>query len=565
MSEHTWQIILALLAGALTSGTLIWAFFRHQTAKIEAEREQEEKNADRVQSELQAEHEAAAQQASEHAAKLEAEHTRALEHAREANEQLRREHESARQEARQAAEETARLLKVEMLEEQQRRRAELEAEIAKREDQLRQREAGLREREAALSENESTLSQREARQKTSTRRLAEEMRRVKRYRDAYRARLRRIAGLTPEQALEAWREEIRTSEDEAIQEIKRDVMLESERAYRQEAQRILIDTMQRITATPPNEISATMVQIPNEDMKGRIIGREGRNIRALESATGVTLMIDETPNSLLVSSFDPVRREIARIALERLIKDGRIHPVSIEETVSQVRDEMKDSVIELGERSLLKLRLHGVHPEIVTLLGKLHYRLSNNQNTLEHSIEVAYFCSLLASELGLDPDIAKRCGLFHDLGKAIDHDYEGSHASSAAMLLKRYGEDDRVVNAVAASHDEVAPESVYAGLLHVADSLSASRPGARANALEGYLQRVRSLEDIARNLPGVSEAYAVQAGREIRVIVEPDRMDDQEARRLARRIRRRIEEELNYPDSIRVTVIREQRFVETAK
>jgi len=467
--------------------------------------------------------------------------------------------------AKRDAEEAARLTKLELMEEQAKRRTELEAEGKQREEHLRQRDIEQRERDADLSAKETRVIEREARQVDSAKRLAEDMRRVKRYRDAYRHRLRKVSGLTQEEAEQAWKTEVRESEDETVQEIKREVLLESEKAYRREAQRILIDTMQRITATPPNEISATMVKIPNEDMKGRLIGREGRNIRAIESATGVTLMIDETPGSLLVSSFDPVRREIARIALERLIKDGRIHPVSIEETVSQVRDELQDSVIELGERSLLKLRLHGVHPEIVSLLGKLHYRLSNNQNTLEHSIEVAYFCSLLASELGLDPDLAKRCGLFHDLGKAIDHDYEGSHASSAAMLLKRYGEDERVVNAVAASHDEVAPSSVYAGLLRVADALSASRPGARANALDGYLQRVRSLEDLARHIDGVQEAYAVQAGKEIRVIVEPDKMDDQEARKLARKLRRRIEDELQYPGTIKVTVVREQRFSETAK
>lgn len=507
MTELPWQIILTLLIGAFISGVLIWATMSQRVQKKDQE--------------LLA--------------------------------------------AKRDAEEAARLTKLEFMEQQQQRRSEIEADVAQREEHLRLRENDQRAREADINTKESQVIAREQRQAESSKRLAEEMRRVKRYRDAYRHRLRKVAQMTPEEALQIWRDEVRTCEDETIKEIKREVLLDSEKAYRREAQRIIVDTMQRITATPPNEMSATMVLIPNEDMKGRLIGREGRNIRAIESCTGVTLMIDETPGSLLVSSFDPVRREIARIALERLIKDGRIHPVSIEETVASVRDELKDSVIELGERALLKLRLHGVHPEIVSLLGKLHYRLSNNQNTLEHSIEVAFFCSLLASELGLDPDIAKRCGLFHDLGKAIDHDYEGSHASSAAMLLKRYGEDERVVNAVAASHDEVAPTSVYAGLLRVADALSASRPGARANALEGYLQRVRSLEDLAREFDGIHEVYAVQAGKEIRVIVEPDHMDDQEARQLARNLRRRIEDELQYPGTIKVTVVREQRFVETAK
>ncbi|MEO0794524.1 MAG: ribonuclease Y [Verrucomicrobiota bacterium] len=507
MIEINSQILTALLIGALIGAGLIWVFWTFSASRLKAR------------------------------------------HQEELEEQ----------------EQAARQIRVDVVEEQQEKYKKTEEDLSSRNEILHQRETDIRKRESVLADREAELIDREERRTKSVSRLAQEMRRVKRYRDTYRSRLRKMTGLTKEEAIDCWKDEVRINEDESIQEIKRDVLLESERAYRKEAQRILIDTMQRITATPPNEISATMVQIPNEDMKGRIIGREGRNIRAIESATGVTLMIDETPNSLLVSSFDPVRREIARIALDRLIRDGRIHPVSIEETVTSVRDEFKDNVIELGERALLKLRLHNVHPEIVTLLGKLHYRLSNNQNTLEHSIEVAFFCSLIASELGLDPDLAKRCGLFHDLGKAIDHDYEGSHAASAAMLLKRYGEDERVVNAVAASHDEVAPSSVYAGLLRVADAVSASRPGARADALDGYLQRVRSLEDLAREIIGVSEAYAVQAGREIRVIVEPDRMDDSEARRLARHLRRRIEEELSYPGSIKVTVVREQRFVETAK
>jgi ribonuclease Y len=259
-----------------------------------------------------------------------------------------------------------------------------------------------------------------------------------------------------------------------------------------------------------------------------------------------------------------VRREIARIALEALLRDGRIHPSSIEDEIVKAEEEMHANVIDLGEGALRKLRLHDVHPEVVALLGKLHYRLSNNQNTLAHSVEVANLCALIASEIGLDPTIAKRAGLFHDLGKAADEEYEDSHAIVGAEIIKQHGEDARVVNAAAAHHQEVPAESAYAGLVMVADSLSAVRPGARASSIDGFIQRVRSIEEIAAALPGVNEAYAVQAGREVRVIVEPEVVDDEGAGQLARTIRQRIEAQLNYPGTIEITVIREKRYSETA-
>jgi len=313
-----------------------------------------------------------------------------------------------------------------------------------------------------------------------------------------------------------------------------------------------------------NDATATVVALPSEEMKGRIIGREGRNIRTFEHATGTTLMIDETPDSVLISCFDPVRREIARLALDALLRDGRIHPASIEEEVEKAEEAMNANVIELGEGALRKLRLSDVHPDVVALLGKLHYRLSNNQNTLGHSVEVANLCALIAAEIGLDPVIAKRAGLFHDLGKAVDEEYQGSHAAVGAEIIKQHGEDARVVNAAAAHHKEVPAESAYAGLVMVADSLSAVRPGARASSIDGFIQRVRSIEDIAKQQDGVSDAYAIQAGREVRVIVEPLKVDEDEARKIALLIRGRIEEELNYPGAIEITVIREQRFTQTA-
>jgi len=381
----------------------------------------------------------------------------------------------------------------------------------------------------------------------------------------YRVRLREVATLDEADLRAALREEVRKECEAELRDQRNELRARAETELKDEGRRILIDSLQRLTSTVPAEIGATLVRLPGEEMKGRIIGREGRNIKAFESATGVTLMIDETPDTVLVSSFDPVRREIARLALERLVADGRIHPASIEETVRAADAEIRDSVNTLGEKAVLRLRLSRVHPELVSLLGKLHFRLSNNQNTLDHSVEVAFISSLLASELGLDPEPAKRAGLFHDLGKAMDREVEGSHAIAASNLLRAYSEDPRVVNAVAAHHQEVPPESVYAPLLIIADTLSAARPGARSESIEGYLQRVHSLEEVARAFPGVTEAYAVQAGREVRVIVAPERITDLEARQLAQDLRRRIEDELNYPGSIKITVIREARYSEVAK
>lgn len=467
--------------------------------------------------------------------------------------------------AKKEAEITARDIRSKAQLDFEKERVERESYLNERRQKIQREEEDLQDRRQEIDRARQRLSLREAEiEKTRMESLAERAR-YENMADNYQTLLKRIADISDQEAKELLREEARVQAEDEVREIRRELITRSEEETRAEATRILVDVMQRISGTPSNELSATIVELPNEEMKGRIIGREGRNIKAFERATGVTLMIDETPGTILVSSFDPVRREVARLALEQLVKDGRIHPVSIEETVQHVEREMEGHVIGLGENALLKLRLSGVHPEVVRLLGKLHYRLSNNQNTLEHSIEVAFLASLLASELGLDPEIAKRCGLFHDLGKAIDHDYEGSHASSASRLLQRHGEDPVVVNAVACSHGEVEAASVYAGLLKVADSLSATRPGARTDSMDGYVQRVRSLEDIALSYEGVAEAYAVQAGREIRVIVAPDMVDDQEARSLARNIRQQIEDELQYPGSIKVTLVRESRFSETAK
>jgi ribonuclease Y len=382
----------------------------------------------------------------------------------------------------------------------------------------------------------------------------------------YRNRLQQVADLDRKQAREYLYEEVRKDCEKELCEYRNELILKSEKELELEARRILIDAMQRLASVPQNDITATIVEIPSEDMKGRIIGREGRNIKSFESLTGTTLLIDETPDSVLISSFDPVRREIAKFALQSLIKDGRIHPSSIEESIGRAEEEVKKSVVESGEDALRRLKLGTMHPEVLNLIGKLRFRLSNNQNSLDHSIEVANLCALMAAELGLDPEIAKRSGLLHDIGKVLDQDHEGSHALAGAYFLKRFGEEDpRVINAVAAHHGEAPVESAYVTLVMMADSLSAMRPGARTDSIDGYVQRIRNLESIAKSMDGITDAYAIQAGREIRVIVTPETVSDGNAQLIARQIRRRIEDELQYPGTIKVTVIREQRFQEVAK
>lgn len=446
----------------------------------------------------------------------------------------------------------------------QKKQSEAERELARKEETLVVRTRELEVRTEHVGQSERDLEQKAKALSRERELLAESEHEAEKVRRLYRLKLHQITQMDEEAARQLL---IRSTEKECERELldlRRRKLQRSETEIADEARRVLLAAMQRITSQPMNDATATVVNLPSEEMKGRIIGREGRNIRTFEHATGTTLMIDETPDSVLISCFDPVRREIARLALESLLRDGRIHPASIEEEVIRAETEMHANVIDLGEGALRRLRLHDVHPEVVALLGKLHYRLSNNQNTLEHSIEVANLCALIASEIGLDPVIAKRAGLFHDLGKAVDEDYEGSHAQVGATIIKQHGEDPWVVNATAAHHNEVPAESAYAALVMVADALSAVRPGARASSIDGFIQRVRSIEAIASAQKGVSEAYAIQAGREVRVIVQPDLVSDEEARKLARRIRTEIETELSYPGSVEITVIRESRFSETA-
>ncbi len=446
----------------------------------------------------------------------------------------------------------------------QRKEAELDRLSSARVDEFDVRAREQERVSERIQEREEDLESKEKEVTRGKRLVDEAEHEAEKVRRLYRMKLHQVSQMEEEEARQLL---LRITEKECekeIRDLRHKLLDRSEAELAEESKRILLASMQRITSQPMNDATATVVRLPSEEMKGRIIGREGRNIRTFEHATGTTLMIDETPDSVLISCFDPVRREIARIALETLLRDGRIHPASIEDAVLKAEEDMHANVTELGEGALRKLRLTNVHPEVVGILGKLHYRLSNNQNTLAHSIEVANLCSLIASEIGLDTTLAKRAGLFHDLGKAVDDSYEGSHAIVGADVIKQHGEDPRVVNAVAGHHKEVEAESAYAGLVMVADSLSAVRPGARASSIDGFIQRVRSIEEIAIKQHGVNDAYAIQAGREVRVIVEPEKVDEEEARKIALRIRQRIEAELNYPGVIEITVIREQRFNETA-
>lgn len=442
------------------------------------------------------------------------------------------------------------------------RDARLQAEVA-----LARREATVEAAElvAQAEAAQTAADQLQAKAETETTTAARLSAENDRQRERLLHELQRIADLSPDEARARLLDLLRLEFAEEAQHLRRTLLEQVEQDTDDEARKTLLAAMQRLTTSTTQDATALTVSLPGEDMKGRLIGREGRNIRAFEQATGATLLIDETPGLAMVSCFDPVRREIARIALERIIKDGRISPGLIEDSVRLAGQEVVKHALRLGRDAVRDLGLPPMDAAVEELLGRLHFRLSANQNTLAHSIEVAQLCAMLAAEIGIDPIPAKRAGLLHDLGKAIEAEAGHSHALAGATLLRRLGEDARVVNAVAAHHREVAAESLYAPLVMIADAASGSRPGARSSTLESYAQRVRHLEELALAFEGVREAYAFQSGRELRVIVDPGKVDDFGATELARRLRLKVEESLSYQGTVKIVLIREQRFTEEAR
>lgn len=433
------------------------------------------------------------------------------------------------------------------------------------EKRLLQKEENLDKKSEALDKRETTLAKREKAILGQEKDLEEKEKELNALLDEQRRRLESLSGISSQEAKDML---IRIVENEARHEaalmIKK-IETEARETADKRAKNITALAIQRYAGDYVAEKTVSVVNLPNEEMKGRIIGREGRNIRAIEATTGIDLIIDDTPEAVILSGFNPIRREVARVSLERLISDGRIHPARIEEIVEKVNSEIENSIREAGEQAAFDVGVHGIHPELIKLIGKLKYRTSYAQNVLQHSREVAFLCGIMAAELGLNEKHAKRAGLLHDIGKAMDHEMEGPHALIGADLAKRYGESSLIVHSIAAHHEDVAAEDILAILVQAADALSGARPGARKELLETYVKRLEDLERIASSFPGISKAYAIQAGRELRIIVESETVSDSEVVLLSRDIAKKIESQLSYPGQIRVTVIRETRAVEYAR
>lgn len=479
----------------------------------------------------------------------------------ENSERLRKEGEAQRERLEAASrDELARLrADFERQAEEQRRR------MVEHDERLRERESAVNRQLDRLGEQESELRQRGEQLEAMRSGLDVERKELVRLTSERRHQLERVAQTTVEEARKELLREAETEASADAADLSRHILERAKHRAEEEARRVLAIAIERYAGKHTFETSTATVALPGDDMKGRIIGRDGRNIRAFEAAAGVTVLVDDTPNAVVLSGFDPVRREVARLAMERLVMDGRIHPARIEEVIGGVNQEMDAFIAKTGEEAVYRAGLPPMHPDVVRLLGKLHFRHSFSQNVLQHSVEVAHLTGLMASEMGEDPVVARRCGLLHDIGKALTHEVEGPHAIVGADFLKRHGEGAVVVNAVASHHDEVPHENIFGILVSAADAISASRPGSRSESMTTYLQRLQNLEQIAMDHGGVEKAFAVQAGRELRVVVRPEAVDDQASLRLARDIARRVEDELLYPGQIRVTVIRETRCVEYAK
>ena len=442
---------------------------------------------------------------------------------------------------------------------------ETRRELQNHEKRLINKEEGIDKRIESIEKRDNELARRENSLKSRERNIEEKAGECDRQVDEARKQLEQVAGMTREEAkkslMDQMVEEAKHESAKRIRVIEEEAKEESAR----KSQKIIALAIERLAGDFVAERSVTVMPLPNDELKGKIIGREGRNIRALEAATGIDLIVDDTPETVVISGHNPIRREIARLSLEKLISDGRIHPGRIEEVVRKSEQELDDAIREAGQKAIFDVGVHGVHPELVKLLGRLKYRYSYAQNVLLHSIEAAFICGMMASELGLNEKQARRAALLHDIGKAVDHEVEGSHAIIGAELARKYGESPKIVNAIAAHHEDVKAETILAPLVDAADALSGARPGARREMMESYTRRLEDLERIVNAFRGVEKSYAVQAGREIRIMVQHDLVSDDEAARMAREIAKKIETEMTYPGQIKVTVIREMRAVDYAK
>ena len=444
-------------------------------------------------------------------------------------------------------------------------RKDLDQEIRERRGEVQQQERRIIQKEENLERKIDLAEKKEKELIEKDSQLAQKNEEVKELFNRQMQELQRISGLSKEDAKKQLLSELERTITAEKAALIRDMDAKAKETADKNAKEILGYAIQKCAADHTSETTVSIVSLPNDDMKGRIIGREGRNIKALETLTGIDLIIDDTPEAVVISGFDALRREVAKIALEKLIEDGRIHPAKIEEMVEKAKEQVEATIKEEGERAVLETGVVGLHPDLVKLIGKLKYRTSYGQNVLNHSIEVSNLARIMAEELGLDPRLARRAGLLHDIGKALDHDMEGTHVEIGVDVLKKYKENENVINAVHAHHGDVEPKTIEAVLVQAADAISASRPGARRETLETYIKRLEALENIADSFEGVEKSFAIQAGREVRIIVKPEKISDDEMILMARDVAKRVEDEMEYPGQIKVNVVRETRVVEYAK
>ncbi len=469
------------------------------------------------------------------------------------------------EEANQEAASMKRESQLEAKEEAHRMRSELDKEVKERRTELQRLERRLDQKEESLDRKLNNVEKKEEELRLKEEENYKFREELEKLEQKQLSELEKISSMTTEEAKDVLLQRVRNEIEHEMITMVKDMESQAKAEAEKKSREIVTLAIQRYAADHVSESTVSVVSLPNDEMKGRIIGREGRNIRALETLTGIDLIIDDTPEAVIISGFDPIRREVARLALEKLVSDGRIHPARIEEIVEKTRKEVDGQIKEEGERATFESRVHGLHPDLVVLLGKLKFRTSYGQNVLQHSIEVSHLAGMMASELGLDVNFAKRAGLLHDIGKAIDHETEGSHVHIGAELAKKYKESGNIVNAIEAHHGDVDFQTLEAVLIQSADAISAVRPGARRETLEAYIKRLEKLENIADSFEGVEKSYAIHAGREIRIMVKPDRIDDYTSIQVARDIVKKIEGELEYPGQIKVTVIRETRAVDYAK